>query len=292
MYYRTRYLTILLAINFMTLISCQEQKSPLLPLVQEGLKADQKTVTLKINNYCLHNSMETSGFFAINLSMKVEDGGAYIDFDRDGIPNYRDESDALNIAQDDADSNDDGYSDLIIFLAGISAQEQVHLQSKCEVHGTDSDHDGLTDCEEALLKTNPLSFDSDGDGIPDYLEVRFGLDPLDAIDAYLDTDGDGVNNFNEVKANTPVDESNTNGIIKSLEVQYDTFQTTTAPAVCYSYKISNVSIVASSNTNLIRLYFMEKQKTNLNNTTLKIINLQVNPAVSDNATLEYNFDDY
>jgi len=290
--YSTRYFGLLLLINLMMIMSCQEQKSPLLPLVQEGLKANQKTVTLKMNNYCLNASMEASGFFAINMSMKVEDGGAYIDFDRDGIPNYRDEGIALNIALDDGDSNDDGYSDLMIFLAGISAPEQVHLQSKCEDHTADSDHDGLTDCEETLLKTSLVNFDTDGDGIPDYLEVRFGLDPLDAIDASLDTDGDGVNNFNEVKANTPVDESNHNGIIKALEMKYDTFQTTTLPQVCYSYQISNVSIVASSNANMIRLYFIEKQKTNLNNTTLKIINLQIDPSVLSHATLEFNFDDY
>lgn len=50
----------------------------------------------------------------------------------------------------------------------------------------DSDDDGWTDDEEMLAGTNPNDFaspwDSDGDGIPDYLEFRFGTDTLDPND--------------------------------------------------------------------------------------------------------------
>src|SRR5262249_23589390 len=44
----------------------------------------------------------------------------------------------------------------------------------------DSDGDGLTDDEEVIYGTNPLSVDSDGDGFNDLLEVRLagaGFDP-------------------------------------------------------------------------------------------------------------------
>ena len=44
----------------------------------------------------------------------------------------------------------------------------------------DSDGDGLSDTEEALLGTNPLNPDSDYDGAPDGAEVATGTDPLDA----------------------------------------------------------------------------------------------------------------
>ncbi len=50
----------------------------------------------------------------------------------------------------------------------------------------DSDGDGLTDDEEAVLKTNPNKTDSDGDGIPDNEEVG------DEPSAATDTDGDGI----------------------------------------------------------------------------------------------------
>lgn len=42
--------------------------------------------------------------------------------------------------------------------------------------------------------------DSDGDGMPDYWESVYGLNPLDASDASGDLDGDGINNLDEYRA--------------------------------------------------------------------------------------------
>ncbi len=53
---------------------------------------------------------------------------------------------------------------------------------------TDTDEDGLSDSEEALvLHTNPLLPDTDGDTVPDGAEISMGTNPLLA-----DTDGDGM----------------------------------------------------------------------------------------------------
>ncbi|MCI0479456.1 Ig-like domain-containing protein, partial [Candidatus Uhrbacteria bacterium] len=43
-----------------------------------------------------------------------------------------------------------------------------------------------------------LSGDSDGDGIPDDVELSSGLDPNNAVDGFEDTDGDGLTNFEEL----------------------------------------------------------------------------------------------
>ena len=60
----------------------------------------------------------------------------------------------------------------------------------------DTDGDGLTDAEEAILGTNPLKIDTDGDGLTDYEEVMiYKTDPLNP-----DTDGDGYNDGDEVLA--------------------------------------------------------------------------------------------
>lgn len=40
--------------------------------------------------------------------------------------------------------------------------------------------------------------DTDGDLLPDNMELTFGLDPLNPIDAELDDDGDGLINFHEL----------------------------------------------------------------------------------------------
>jgi hypothetical protein len=62
----------------------------------------------------------------------------------------------------------------------------------------DSDYDGLTDAYERLVsKTNPLSQDTDGDGLPDGWEVAYGYNPNNASDGAADADGDGISNAQE-----------------------------------------------------------------------------------------------
>ncbi|WP_233595405.1 Ig-like domain-containing protein [Corallococcus sp. CA031C] len=59
----------------------------------------------------------------------------------------------------------------------------------------DSDNDGLPDVEEAIIGTDPNNPDTDGDGIPDGVEVKVGgTDPLDD-----DSDDDGILDGNEDK---------------------------------------------------------------------------------------------
>ena len=44
-------------------------------------------------------------------------------------------------------------------------------------------------------KSAPPDLDSDGDGIPDWWEIKYGLNPHDPADAAQDKNGDGYTNL-------------------------------------------------------------------------------------------------
>lgn len=64
----------------------------------------------------------------------------------------------------------------------------------------DSDGDGLSDRQEVAVGSSPLKRDTDGDGLPDDWEAAHGLDPGNASGAdgaAGDPDGDGLSNVDE-----------------------------------------------------------------------------------------------
>lgn len=74
-------------------------------------------------------------------------------------------------------------------------------QPTADPDGDDFDYDGLTNWDEVdTHQTNPLKWDSDDDGLPDWWEIEHGLDPNDdgsgnpANGASGDPDGDGLTN--------------------------------------------------------------------------------------------------
>ncbi len=89
----------------------------------------------------------------------------------------------------------------------------------------DTDHDGLTDVEEAALGTDPLKPDTDGDGLMDGWEVQYGLNPLNGSGADGrdgDPDGDGLSNFLEqtLGSNPRSLDSDNDGLPDAWEVLY------------------------------------------------------------------------
>ena len=84
--------------------------------------------------------------------------------------------------------------------------------------GADADGDGLTDCEEAELGTNPGDADTDDDGLTDGEEVNDeGTDPLNP-----DSDGDGLEDGEEVlnHGTDPLDsDSDDDGLTDGDEVE-------------------------------------------------------------------------
>ncbi|MEM7232588.1 MAG: hypothetical protein AAF517_10460, partial [Planctomycetota bacterium] len=69
--------------------------------------------------------------------------------------------------------------------------------------------DGLAPAAMASILN--FSFDSDADGIPDHVELEYGLDPNDPGDADGDLDGDGLTNAREFELGTNLNSKDTDG---------------------------------------------------------------------------------
>ena len=126
------------------------------------------------------------------------------DSDGDGLSD--DEEAAIGTDPLNPDSDGDGVSDLIEWrLAAPGSQFDPLVHVDGQFHDcmnlldptADRDVDGLNDCEEAVLRTDPYLVDSDRDGVPDLVEVRLGSNPL-VDDRLIDSDMDGIPNGEEV----------------------------------------------------------------------------------------------
>ena len=104
------------------------------------------------------------------------------DTDNDGIPDY--------LEDNNNDNDSDGVKD--------------HLDSDDESGENDSDNDGLTNNEEIIAGTDPLSNDTDGDGYNDGEEIAGGSDPLDEDSTLNANQFDKLENF-KVYPNPAID---------------------------------------------------------------------------------------
>ena len=147
------------------------------------------------------------------------------------------------------DSDDDGLSDGEEDSAGTDPND------------SDSDDDGLTDGDESSSGTDPTDADSDNDGVADGDEAAAGTDPTNS-----DSDGDGVDDGTEIEQGTdPTDPGSTepDAIVPDLGTwAIDNSQVTDTSACNYSawQSLANisdfipssysVSSVSTSNINL------------------------------------------
>ena len=123
---------------------------------------------------------------------------AELDSDGDSISDQDESTGGLD-PSDPSDAGEDPDDD------GLPSWKELLLG--LDPHNPDTDGGGVDDGTETCVGTDPLSArddqeaikDSDGDGMPDLWEERFGLDPGDPGDAVTDPDGDGLSNLEEFR---------------------------------------------------------------------------------------------
>ncbi|KAF5403015.1 hypothetical protein PHET_03766 [Paragonimus heterotremus] len=111
------------------------------------------------------------------------------DSDGDGIPDYMEDSDGDGIPDYLEDSDGDGIPNYLDVDSELSlSSKKLKRGRKTKLLDFDLDHDGIPDFLEG---------DSDGNGVPDYLEDSDG----DGVPDYLeDSDGDGIPDYQDEDA--------------------------------------------------------------------------------------------
>ena len=231
------------------LISCSTEDLTILVAKQASLEV-QKTVSLKITNYCPTASYAFRDFFGRNISVHIDKTGYLADRDRDGLPNIfeidQENIDKFDIHYKTDDSNSDCHSDFIVVKLGFDYIDQRRLEL-CENPYSDLDNDRLWDADEDILKTDTQKPDNDSDGIPDGYEVLIGTSPQDKNDALLDGDNDGFNNIQEWHMGTPINISNTDKL-NSMAYQYAVANVVFEDKPCYDLTLSNIPIFEINRT--------------------------------------------
>ncbi len=169
-------------------------------------------------------------FLATNINTKFQNGESQPDSDGDGLSDRQetcyheiltgqcqdifncdctldvwtyDHQSGTDTDPTNADTDGDGISDLIEMLFATLNLDPLRFDlpavcSELERPYLDSDGDGLNDCEEKIIGTDPTLFDTDRDGYPDGIEFKAGTNPLEA-DSLKDTDMDGMTNGEELE---------------------------------------------------------------------------------------------
>ncbi|MBX5483332.1 MAG: calcium-binding protein [Myxococcaceae bacterium] len=159
--------------------------------------ASLKNVLNSLNYASLQRELRLKRLIALNINALARQGQLLVDSDSDGLADEDETARESDPFQPDSDG--DGISD------GIETRMGMDPLTFDTIHGCnpllDTDFDRVNDCEERVIGTDACISDSDGDTLPDWVELLAGTNPLLPEDL-TDSDRDGVPNVDEVTAHT------------------------------------------------------------------------------------------
>lgn len=143
------------------------------------------------NNSTGEVNFKTTHVFLLNANFKVDNNGTgHLDSDGDGLPDSTENTYAL----DPNNARSNGVCiDILMTEPGFKARCEDLFASRLCSEKLDSDGDSLNECEEQTIGTDPFDFDTDGDGVPDSLEVLYQMNPI-YDDSKADSNGDSLTN--------------------------------------------------------------------------------------------------
>jgi len=204
-----------------------------------------------------------------------------VDSDGDGLIDDLDNDFTHNTSRFEADSDNDGFDDNFEVQhaddgfrpdqrdgRGCDPASPLPAIRGCsDWYQSDTDGDGLSKYAEDYLHTTKSLVDSDGDGIPDGMEVKYMLDPLKPQGPGLDTDGDGVPDVEEFRlGSNPIARDrpyqDKNGF------QYELTPSNEGNHICYDFTVSNIQLVTPpakaglrQGFNLFKVWFAESPES-------------------------------
>lgn len=175
--------------------------------------------------------------------------GDSMDSDGDGLSDQ--EELLIGTSEVVFDSDGDGFNDQLengLRNAGFDPLDGSDADCKVlpndDYNRRDDDGDGLLNCEERFLGSNPRLFDTDADGIPDPIETRARVVPV-TDDYFADPDRDGIVNGFEIRDHTdPVHDDSAD--FGKLRYVYDLKEVEIRDSQrCFTFGVENIALVSS-----------------------------------------------
>jgi hypothetical protein len=291
---------VFLAAGLTTFMGCNAEN--LQPLNEGQFAAPPETASIAIMNYVPAPGKAFKDLFVSNFSVKAGRAKLALMTDRDGLPDTVKQQYVPTYGFTPgagAYSINPGFSDFLLSLVGVTVTQQSLLTCAASLQQSSSNDAfnfpdsrlpgsptaflGFRDCEKQYIGLNPTLFDYNGNGIPDYLKVRCGLNPKNPKDSQLNVAADGVSNYDKCKQHIPIDERADSQANQLFAYKYKIEVHTDGSRNLY---VSNIPILNGGRDNFIAFYLTEVDlSTKASNlyTAFTILN-----AGSNGLTLKFN----